>query len=479
GGATYASYNVNDGYGGGGGGYGTVGSDGGHYYANYFGIGGSIYGDEFIDPLAGGSGGGGGARGEYSYSNGGGGGAGGGSLYIEALGTLLITSDGEIDADGGEGGDGINQTSGSTTRQGGGGGGGSGGAIYLKAEVVENDGNIHAGYGDRGMSLYNGGNGGQGRIRVDAEMLTTGGQTVGIDIDLYQFKQTSYPHVGMFGLEDYDGDGLNNADENIEGTSIYNPDTDGDSLADKVEIDSGLDPFTVDADVDPDGDGWTNAIEVGQGTDPFNNDLGQDLDNDGLTTELEFLLKTEPMNPDTDGDGLLDGEEDANQNGIIEDGETDPLVSEDDPDLDTTGMTEPLILSGTHVYNSIYIAAGTTIYSAGEKPLRLISRGDITIEGKIDVSGGNAEDAVNNTKSRALGGQAVAGGYPGGWGGYYDNRNSGKGFGPGAGGGATYASYNVNDGYGGGGGGYGTVGSDGGHYYANYFGIGGSIYGDE
>ena len=43
--------------------------------------------------------------------------------------------------------------------------------------------------------------------------------------------------------------------------------------------------------------------------------------------------------------------------------------------------------------------------------------GDITIEGTIDVSGGAAENALNNTTAPALGGMAIAGGGQGGFGG--------------------------------------------------------------
>ena len=72
---------------------------------------------------------------------------------------------------------------------------------------------------------------------------------------------------------------------------------------------------------DTDGDLILDGTEIGltapQGSDT---DLGVFVaDADGGTT-------TNPLNPDTDGDGVDDGVEDANQNGRVDAGETDPLA---------------------------------------------------------------------------------------------------------------------------------------------------------
>lgn len=57
-----------------------------------------------------------------------------------------------------------------------------------------------------------------------------------------------------------------------------------------------------------------------------------DSDGDGLSdlTELEHGL--DPHNPDTDGDGVPDGEEDRNGNGIVDEGETDPKRADQKPE---------------------------------------------------------------------------------------------------------------------------------------------------
>ena len=68
-----------------------------------------------------------------------------------------------------------------------------------------------------------------------------------------------------------------------------------------------------------------------QGTPDSQRDSGgSDEDQDGLTDEQERNAEnpTDPSNPDTDGDGRMDGEEDANGNGRVDPNETDPNVPE-------------------------------------------------------------------------------------------------------------------------------------------------------
>lgn len=59
-----------------------------------------------------------------------------------------------------------------------------------------------------------------------------------------------------------------------------------------------------------------------------------DRDGDGLPdeTELAGANPTDPEDPDTDDDGLLDGEEDLNRNGQLDEGETDPNRADSDGD---------------------------------------------------------------------------------------------------------------------------------------------------
>jgi len=61
--------------------------------------------------------------------------------------------------------------------------------------------------------------------------------------------------------------------------------------------------------VDWDGDGLPDDWEIAHGLDPTLDDSGFDPDFDGLTNLQEYERGTDPLNPDTDGDGLLDGQE--------------------------------------------------------------------------------------------------------------------------------------------------------------------------
>jgi hypothetical protein len=58
----------------------------------------------------------------------------------------------------------------------------------------------------------------------------------------------------------------------------------------------------------------------------------EDADNDGAVD----ITETDPNDPDTDDDDLLDGEEDANLDGVKDPDETDPL----DPDTDEDGYPD-------------------------------------------------------------------------------------------------------------------------------------------
>ena len=123
---------------------------------------GPIYGNATLLPLIGGSGGGGG----YGYLNfhGSGGGGGGGAILIASSGTVNLVSGSSIFANGG----GSGTTAGADV--GGAGGGGSGGAIRIIATTIDGNGAITAtGGSEGGNSSNDGGLGGDGRIRLEAE----------------------------------------------------------------------------------------------------------------------------------------------------------------------------------------------------------------------------------------------------------------------------------------------------------------------
>ncbi len=108
------------------------------------------------------------------------------------------------------------------------------------------------------------------------------------------------------------------------------PDTDGDALPDRVEKEIGTDPNNPDTDGDGLIDGYEFFITK---TDPLKkdsnnngiNDGDEDFDGDGLTNYEEYIYKTNPFLKDTDEDDLSDGDE-VNKYG------TDPLVADTDCD---------------------------------------------------------------------------------------------------------------------------------------------------
>ncbi len=112
-------------------------------------------------------------------------------------------------------------------------------------------------------------------------------------------------------LGDTDGDGLSDPEEIALGTSLRNPDSDGDGLLDGWEVANGLNPLSTagddGAEADIDGDGLTNLQEQTHGGNP----RSADTDGDGLSDAREVQLGTGLSLSDTDRDGLSDGLEDS------------------------------------------------------------------------------------------------------------------------------------------------------------------------
>ena len=174
---------------------------------------------------------------------------------------------------------------------------------------------------------------------------------------------------------DSDNDDLPDYYENILGTDPLNADTDGDSIPDGYEYwELMTDPLLLDsdgnnisdADEDFDKDGLPNKEEFLLGTNPYDNDTDKDglldgdevnkfdtnplvydkidenldTDQDGLVDGLEMRLGTELNNPDTDGEGLLDGYEVFTLGTNPLEGDSDHNgINDGDEDLDSDGLT--------------------------------------------------------------------------------------------------------------------------------------------
>ena len=93
---------------------------------------------------------------------------------------------------------------------------------------------------------------------------------------------------------DQDLDGLSDCDEELLGTSPTLVDSDGDGMPDRLEVVSGTDYVSRDAERDEDGDGVSNGDELLQHTDPRSTDTRAhlsagyryELEDEGFVTEL-------------------------------------------------------------------------------------------------------------------------------------------------------------------------------------------------
>lgn len=114
---------------------------------------------------------------------------------------------------------------------------------------------------------------------------------------------------------DKDGDGLSDAFEEAIGSNPESTDSDEDGLSDYQEVYQTLtDPTVTDTDgngvLDPDEDidedGLGNLDELTGGTDPGNPDTDRDDLND---YDEIYVYGCDPQNPDSDGEGLCDGDD--------------------------------------------------------------------------------------------------------------------------------------------------------------------------
>lgn len=130
---------------------------------------------------------------------------------------------------------------------------------------------------------------------------------------------------------DADGDGLPDALEAAGCSSPLDVDSDDDGLADGEEdtnrngvVDVGeTDPCKPDSD----GDGIPDGTELGRtagAPDPDGDGPLLGTDQSVFVPDADPRAATNPLATDTDGDGYPDGVEDANRNGAVEQGESDP-----------------------------------------------------------------------------------------------------------------------------------------------------------
>ncbi|MCG8599387.1 MAG: hypothetical protein MI807_04530, partial [Verrucomicrobiales bacterium] len=161
--------------------------------------------------------------------------------------------------------------------------------------------------------------------------------------------------------DDADNDNLSLWREFQFGTEADNPDTDGDTYTDGVEViqlnsdpKNPNDPVGDPTSIDPDLDGLTTEDEINiHGTDP----LKRDTNDDGIVDSVSIALGIDPVETDHDGDGLTNAQElargsdpfepDSDGDGVNDDADNypnDPTRTDDhnDPN-DTTAPTVILL----------------------------------------------------------------------------------------------------------------------------------------
>lgn len=127
------------------------------------------------------------------------------------------------------------------------------------------------------------------------------------------------------GNPDYDGDGVSDKEESDENASVVTPALKDPCLKQQAAGYTGYDRNNaIWKAADCDSDGVRNEYEDNASSDPYDaSDKPIDTDGDGLPNAID---------PDDDNDDLNDTVEDKNGNGVVDDGETNPLLYDTDGD---------------------------------------------------------------------------------------------------------------------------------------------------
>ena len=144
------------------------------------------------------------------------------------------------------------------------------------------------------------------RTLTITEEVSVGNQPLQLEVVVRYLPDAAYTDTDLDGIVDYL--------EAMLGTDSEDADSDDDGLSDYIELmKTDSDPTltdtdsngVADGDEDADGDGLTNLQEQTLGTDPSK----VDTDSDGIPDGEEQRDGTNPLLDDTDGDGVTDGYE--------------------------------------------------------------------------------------------------------------------------------------------------------------------------
>ena len=125
-------------------------------------------------------------------------------------------------------------------------------------------------------------------------------------LDAWEWRHGLNPELENNG--DSDGDGLSDQDEYLRGTNPRLMDTDADGLPDEWEVAHNYNPLVDDATLDYDQNGVSGSAE-------FSGDPNFDTDDDMLPDRWERLHAFNPLVSDENGNGDIDGQDDADGDG--------------------------------------------------------------------------------------------------------------------------------------------------------------------
>jgi len=163
--------------------------------------------------------------------------------------------------------------------------------------------------------------------------------TLSLDFSDNFYVSAVYPvEINAGEPQDSDGDGLSNPLENSWCTDPHDADSDDDGILDGIE-DANHNGVVDEDETDPcnadtDGDGIQDGTELGITVavpDPDGDGPLLGTDTAVFIPDADSNTTTYPLNKDSDGDGAWDGAEDANHNGSVDDGETDPSDASSKP----------------------------------------------------------------------------------------------------------------------------------------------------
>ena len=192
-------------------------------------------------------------------------------------------------------------------------------------------------------AMYNGGSGNNNEI-VSQE--TAAGEDWQCEVTAFSDSEMGATQpsntLNIVDADDTDGDGIPDTIEDGSGTclSSTDDDSDDDGILDGNEdlnrngVWDEAEGETNFCDADTDDDLILDGTEIGLAS-----PQGSDTDPAVFVADLDPATTTDPLDDDSDGDGELDGEEDANQNGRVDAGETDPLSGPGDPTINNLALS--------------------------------------------------------------------------------------------------------------------------------------------